>query len=316
MVALVDHFGDEATAGRAPVNLLTDAKVVADLLQCFVDFISDAFNRCIHMRLVHLLPLEHRKDIVHVALGSVSLNDFCCFVDQHYPGHSVELDPFVDDHAVLDAVALQITDIDGRHPAGIVREQEQIEKDLLLPFENTAIHPLDPLNGVVRQGLGCSEPRLDPPFEWHECRQVHSVDALVLSFGADSTQDFEFYLYSPIVAADGSPLLFINSKFSQELLIDISKHVFRKITMVFGLNKTAKRFLEVSVFFGRTFAHQYPAVLEPFLMTKAINDFIDHLGYSGITATNFLLFIVIVAEFIGYPMPFFGIPFLSHFQIF
>ena len=112
MVTLVDHFGDEAAAGRAPVNLLADIEVVADLLQGLVHLVADAADRGVHMRLVHLLPFEHRKDVVHVAFGPVALDDLGRLVDKQYPGDAVELDPFVNDRIAFDAVPLQETDVD------------------------------------------------------------------------------------------------------------------------------------------------------------------------------------------------------------
>lgn len=124
MVALVDHLGDEAAADRAPVNLLADAEVVADLLQGTVHLAADAADRGVHMRLIHLLPLEHRKDIVHVAFGLVTLDDLGRLVDQQYPGDAVELDPFVNDRIAFDAIPLQETDVDRRHSTGVVAEKE------------------------------------------------------------------------------------------------------------------------------------------------------------------------------------------------
>lgn len=122
MVALVDHLGDEAAAGGAPVDLLADAEVVADLLQGAVHLATHAADRGVHMRLVHLLPLEHWKDVVHVTLGPVAFDELGRLVDQHDPGHAVELDALVNDHAVLDPIPLQVADVDGRHPTGVVAE--------------------------------------------------------------------------------------------------------------------------------------------------------------------------------------------------
>lgn len=168
----------------------------------------------------------------------------------------------------------------------------------------------------MRQGFRRGEPGFNPSLERDEYRQVNAVDSFVLRFGTGCPECLEFLLDTAVVSAEGSPLLFVEGKRPQELFVDIAEHIFREVAVIFTLDETVQRFLQVSVILRRTFAHEYPTVLEPFLPIKSVHDLVDHLGDGGVTVAAFLLLVVVMAEFFGDPVLLFGFPFLCHLEVF
>ena len=144
MESFVDHPGDVTAAGGAPCDPLADAGEVADFLQRPVDFLVDPFDTAIKFRLCRIAPFDSRKDIIHIRGITVTVDDPDRFVGQDYPCLLIEFRTVVDDHIVLYPIPCQQANIDGRHSAGIVAEQEQIEIKRFLFIEQCPIEYFDP----------------------------------------------------------------------------------------------------------------------------------------------------------------------------
>lgn len=155
MGSFVDHPGDETAAGGAPCDPLADAGEVADFLQRPVDFLVDPLHPAIKFRLCRIAPFDRRKDIIHIHCIAVTVDDSDCFVGQDHTGLFIEFRPVLDNYIVLYPIPCQQAYVDGRHSAGIVAEQEQIEikRFLLLSPDRSNVSILRMISGDTPLGV-------------------------------------------------------------------------------------------------------------------------------------------------------------------
>lgn len=77
MKSFVDHFRYVAAADRAPGNPLVDTGKLAYFSKRPVDLRTDSLDAAVKFGLGGVAAFDRRKDVIHISLAAVSLDNLC-----------------------------------------------------------------------------------------------------------------------------------------------------------------------------------------------------------------------------------------------